>query len=75
MKIEITEKQLHLILSTQKAIDEQETTSTSQSGGGYPEVGKWESGVVRGPANQITNTKWSDTVGSQLKRSQGNKLK
>jgi hypothetical protein len=72
MKIEITEKQLHLILSTQKAIDEQETASTSQS---YPEVGKWESGVVRGSANQIGNTKWSDTVGSQLKRSQGNKLK
>jgi hypothetical protein len=74
MKIEITEKQLHLILSTQKDIDEQETASTNQSGG-YPEVGKWESGVVRGPANQVTNTKWSDTVGSQLKRGKANMLK
>jgi hypothetical protein len=75
MKIEITEKQLHLILSTQKAIDEQETESTDQSGGGSPVVGKWESGIVRGPANQVTNTKWSDTVGSQLKRGKANMLK
>jgi hypothetical protein len=78
MKIEITEKQLHLILSTQKVIDEEETASTSQSGGGggYPEgVGKWDSGVVRGSANQITNTKWSDTVGSKLIRGKANMLK
>lgn len=88
MKIQITEKQLHLILSTKKAIDEEETapttnevptgtgTSTNQGGGtGYPEVGKWESGVSRGPANQIGNTKWSDTVGSQLKRGKANPLK
>jgi hypothetical protein len=72
MKIEITEKQLHLILSTQKAIDEQETASTSQS---YPEVGKWDSGISRGSANQIGNTKWSDTVGSKLMRGKANMLK
>lgn len=38
--------------------------STTPSGGGqkYPSVTKWDSGVKRGPANQIGNTKWSDIV-------------
>lgn len=50
-------------------------SSSSQSGGtGYPQVGKWESGVTRGPANQIGNTKWSDVVGSSLKRGKSNPL-
>lgn len=65
MKIEITEKQLHLILSTQKDIDEQETESTDQSGGGssgYPEVGKWTQNIERYPKKEIA-------------RGQGNKLK
>lgn len=51
-------------------------TSTTQTGGaGYPQVGKWESGVTRGPANQIGVTKWADVVGSSLKRSKANQLK
>lgn len=51
-------------------IDEQDSTQTSsntsaETGGGgskYPTVTKWDSGVSRGPANQIGNTKWSDIV-------------
>jgi hypothetical protein len=82
VKINITEKQLKLILSKNNIlgdIDEQNTTAgtgTSSSGSkqGYPEVGKWESGVTRGPSNQIGVTKWSDIVGSVLKRGKGNKL-
>jgi hypothetical protein len=31
-------------------------------GTGYPTVTKWESGVTRGPANQIGLTKWRDIV-------------
>lgn len=51
-------------------------TSSTQSGGqGYPQVGKWESGVTRGPSNQIGTTKWSDIVGSVLKRGKANPLK
>jgi hypothetical protein len=50
-------------------------SSTQTGAQGYPEVGKWESGVTRGPANQIGNTKWSDIVGSTLKRGKGNPLK
>ena len=51
-------------------------TSTNQSGGqGYPEVGKWESGIERGPGNQVGVTKWSDVVGSTLQRGKGNQLK
>ena len=51
-------------------------TSDTQSGGqGYPQVGKWESGVQRGPGNQIGITKWSDVVGSKLTRGKANPLK
>lgn len=51
-------------------------TSDKQTGAsGYPEVGKWESGINRGPANQIGVTKWSDVVGINLKRSKANQLK
>lgn len=42
----------------------------------YPEVGHWESGVTRGPANQIdTRAKWSDVVGSKVSRGKANPLK
>jgi len=88
MKIGLTEKQYERILSqvseNQEIKEDGETpaaepeagTSTQQSGGqGYPEVGKWESGVTRGPANQIGITKWSDVVGSTLKRDKANQLK
>jgi len=81
MKILINEKQLKLILSKNLEIDEQNTpapaagTSSSGSKEGYPQVGKWESGVTRGPANQIGVTKWSDIVGSSIKRGKGNQLK
>ena len=51
-------------------------TSDKQAGGqGYPEVGKWESGLERGPANQVGVTKWADVVGSKLKRGKANTLK
>ena len=90
MEYIITVKQLKLILSNEVANQEigeqteaepvsatpEKGTSSAQSGGqGYPEVGKWESGVTRGPANQIGVTKWSDIVGSTLKRGKANPLK
>jgi len=51
-------------------------TSSKQGGGqGYPEVGKWESGIERGADKQISVTKWSDVVGSKLTRGHGNPLK
>jgi hypothetical protein len=90
MEYVITEKQLKLILSNEvenQEIGEQTEaepvsseptagTSSTQSGGqGYPSVGKWESGLTRGPANQIGITKWSDVVGSTLKRGKANPLK
>ena len=87
MKIQISEKQYKLLLGQVKSptqIEEQPdpsaaqpTAGTSSSGSkqGYPEVGKWESGLTRGPANQIGVTKWSDIVGSTLKRGKANSLK
>ena len=48
----------------------------SSSGGGgkppYPTVTKWESGVTRGPANQIGLTKWADIV--KITRGKANTL-
>ena len=83
MKIIINEKQLKAIkseLSEEGEVDPAAaapTTGTGSTGSkeGYPEVGKWESGVTRGPANQIGVTKWSDVVGSLLKRDKANRLK
>jgi hypothetical protein len=88
MKIGLSEKQYSRILlyvSENKEIREDEEvpaaepeagTSSKQSGGqGYPEVGKWESGVTRGPSNQVGVTKWADVVGSTLKRDKSNQLK
>ena len=73
MKILINEKQLKLLLSKNIEIDEQEASTDTKQG--YPEVGKWESGVTRGPGNQVGITKWSDIVGASLKRGKGNPLK
>jgi hypothetical protein len=89
MKVMINEKQLKHIVSKRvenQDIKEDEVnpadaqpaagTSNTQSGGqGYPETGKWESGVTRGPANQVGVTKWADIVGSTLKRDKSNQLK
>jgi len=88
MKLGLTERQYKLVISEvvkNQEIDEQEEpvnpepeagTSSQQAGGkGYPEVGKWESGVTRGPGNQIGITKWSDVVGASLKRGKANALK
>jgi hypothetical protein len=57
-------------------LDEQEMPGGDKKSG-YPEVSKWSDVVpiTRGPGNQIVNTKWSDTVGSQLKRGPANQLK
>ena len=84
MKVSLSEKQY----KTLKSMVEQDTTSSptdaqpsagtsdTQSGGqGYPQVGKWESGLQRGPGNQIGVTTWDDVVGSKLTRGKANPLK
>jgi hypothetical protein len=57
-------------------LEEQDAAPAAGGGGGeaaeYPTVTKWESGVTRGPANQIGLTKWRDTV--KLTRGKGNTL-
>ena len=84
MKLQVSEDQFKKILSelNNEEITEEETpvaaeptagTSSTQSGGtGYPAVGKWESGITRGPANQTGVTKWADIVGANLKRGKAN---
>jgi hypothetical protein len=82
MKIVISEKQLKNLKSefTEQENDPAAAAPSAGTGSsgtkqGYPEVGKWESGVTRGPGNQIGVTKWSDVVGSLLKRDKANPLK
>jgi hypothetical protein len=48
------------------------TGGSSGGGSKYPTVTKWETGVTRGPANQIGNTKWSDIV--KLNRGKANPI-
>lgn len=72
MKLIITEKQLKKILS--KTFDEIHEQGEGESSSSAKAPTKWESGVTRGPANQIGLTKWSDIVGSTLKRGKGNTL-
>jgi len=53
------------------------TGGASTSGGGgakppYPTITKWETGLTRGPANQIAVSKWSDIV--KLNRGKANTL-
>ena len=66
--------------SDKEEMGEQDAAPAAAGGGGggkaaYPTVTKWESGVTRGTANQIGVTKWSDIVGSTLKRGKSNPLK
>lgn len=82
MKLGLTEKQYNhlLTLISETELGEQSepeagTSSTQAGGKGYPTVGKWESGVTRGPGNQVGVTKWADVVGSKLTRGKGNPLK
>jgi hypothetical protein len=63
--------------SVDSELGEQDAAGGDTSGGGgtkppYPTVTKWETGLTRGPANQIANTKWSDIV--KLNRGKANTL-
>ncbi len=61
-------------------VGEQDAPAGGAPGGGggggdastYPTVTKWESGITRGPANQIGLTKWRDTV--KINRGKANTL-
>lgn len=82
MKLGLTDNQyknLLILLQEQAeapAAEPEKGTSDKQAGGqGYPQVGKWESGVTRGPGNQIGITKWADVVGAKLNRGKANPLK
>lgn len=64
-------------VTTDELGEQDDAGATSDSSGGgekplYPTITKWESGVARGPANQIGNTKWSDSV--KTTRGKGNTL-
>lgn len=78
MKITLTQEQLINLIELivkQSTDDEVEMEIGEQEGEGgstTPDVGKWESGVQRGAANQLGATKWSDSYG--LTRGKANPL-
>jgi hypothetical protein len=78
MKMIVSEKQLSMIAETYKEIEEQQDgtdTGTSEPEGSTTAGSKqWESGVTRGPANQIAVTKWSEIVGQTVSRGKANPL-
>lgn len=49
-----------------------EQEDSASGGGKYPPVTKWESGVTRGVANQVGNTKWREIT--QITRGKANTL-
>lgn len=67
--------QKYTIKKNDGELGEQDAAPSTGGGGGkapYPTVTKWESGVTRGPANQIGLTKWRDIV--KVTRGKGNTL-
>jgi hypothetical protein len=81
MKLVISEKQLKGIITH---LNSNQDLSEEGEGEGAPESGtssdgdvktgasKWESGVTRGPANQIGVTKWADSY--KITRGRANPL-
>lgn len=58
-------RMLRSLIGDKIEFDEQEEAGTATSAGSppppYPTVTKWETGIKRGSANQIGNTKWKDS--------------
>jgi hypothetical protein len=83
MRLVITEKQLKELI---RLTSNNQELKEQGAGEGAPEAGtssdgekktgasKWESGVTRGPANQIGVSTWSEIVGSKISRGKANPL-
>jgi hypothetical protein len=84
MRLVITEKQLKDIV--ERRFPNQEISEEGDAAAAAPEAGtssdgdtktgmsKWESGVMRGPANQIAVTRWKDIAGVTPARGKANPL-
>jgi hypothetical protein len=49
------------LAQSKNEMGEQEGEPASSGGGSYPAVTKWETGIKRGAANPLGNTKWKDS--------------
>ena len=65
-----------MLASYQSELGEQDSGTGDATGGAGTTAGskQWESGVTRGPDNQIAVTKWSEIVGSKISRGKANPL-
>ena len=57
-------RMLRSLIGNKVEFEEQDTGGAVTSPGpppAYPTVTKWETGIKRGSANQIGNTKWKDS--------------
>lgn len=61
-----------LSIKKDEFIEQEDSGGESSGGAGYPSVTKWETGVARGPANPIGNTKWKDNY--KITRGKANTL-
>jgi len=66
--------QKYTISSSKGEMGEQDAAPAGGGGAkpAYPTVTKWETGLTRGPANQIGLTKWSEIV--KINRGKANTL-
>lgn len=67
----------YTVSDDKKEFGEQDAAAGGSGGGGgaaagYPTVTKWETGLTRGPANQVALSKWRDIV--KLNRGKANTL-
>jgi len=53
-------------------LGEQDDAAAGSTAPSSPAMNKWETGLTRGPANQLSVTKWSDSY--QPQRGKGNPL-
>jgi hypothetical protein len=57
-------RMLRSLIGNKVEFEEQETGGATTGSGPpppYPAVTKWETGIKRGSANQVGNTKWKDS--------------
>jgi len=57
-------RMLRSLIGNKVEFEEQDTGGAATSSGpppAYPAVTKWETGIKRGSANQVGNTKWKDS--------------
>lgn len=62
MKLRITKEQYDRLISEIVDSELVEQEGDAEGSPDVPSYDKWQTGLERGPANQVDNTKWEDIV-------------